>query len=249
MTLPLSPAGSEVTAAPPLAEADATDELAGLALEARTPHAEFKRRQGARAVLALDLLYGLGRELDDGEHVLVVGLDDLALVASRERVDGDAANRPVTAVLDGRLEHLLELVNRLLGLGDLVLGLLGLVLGGRDLVLQRGDLGVELVDLRLDLGDLVLELGLLALKLGDAFLLFANRHLVLTGDGLELVELVHDALELAAEIGERGAGGVQAGLLGLGGLDEPAEEFVLRALAALEELVAVHDCLPSTSRT
>ena len=63
---------------------------------------------------------------------------------------------------------------------------------------------------------------------------------IVTLSGLQLVDLVDDGLEFAAEFGERGTRGVETGLLGLGGLEELREELVLRALAALEELVAVH---------
>ena len=86
----------------------------------------------------------------------------------------------------------------------------------------------EVVDLALELGDLALELGLLALKLGDLFLLLDDGHLVLTGFGLKLVELVHDALELAAELGKGRARRIEAGLLGLAGREELLEQLLLR---------------------
>ena len=208
---------------------------------ARTTQTELEERQRTPEVLALELLHCVFGEFDDHEHVLVVGLDDLALVASRKRRnDRPAAGNTFARSADGALDHLLELFNHLLLRLELLLHRLGLVLRGRDLVLQRGDLLIELVNLRFQLDDLVLELDLLGLKLGDLFVLLDDRHLVLAGFGLQLVELVDDGLELAAELGQRRTRRIETALLGLGGLEQAVQELVFSALAGLEELGAVH---------
>ena len=140
---------------------------------------------------------------------------------------------------DEVLHELLELLDLLLLLGELLLGGLGLVLGGLDLVLERGDLAVELLDVGLELLDGVLELGLLLLEFGDLGVALVDGHLVLAGDGLELVQLLDHLLEALAHRGELGAGVVEALLLVLGAFEEAVEQLLLVAAAGLG-LVAVH---------
>ena len=73
-----------------LTKADAPDEFAGCALVAGALDAELEGGKGSGKVFALHLLHCLVGELDDREHVLVVGFDDLALVAGRQGGDGRA---------------------------------------------------------------------------------------------------------------------------------------------------------------
>ena len=182
-------------------------------------NAEVKARQRILAVLAEQFLDGTIGELDDGEHVLVVDLDDLALVAGRERVDARRARRGRRRLrLSLRLyllEELLQLLVLLLLLGEVLLGGLGLVLRGGDLVLERGDLAIEVLDLALDLGDLILGGVALLLGLLDLALEFLDLNLALTRRRLQLVVLADELLELPAKGRQLGASRVERGLLRL----------------------------------
>ena len=90
-----------------MAEADAADELAGFAVVARTLHAELEVRNRMVEVVALEFFHRLGVELDYREHVFVVGLDNLALVAGRERCDVVGAAGVAVAFGDHFLDELL----------------------------------------------------------------------------------------------------------------------------------------------
>lgn len=234
-------ADDEVLALDFLTETNAADKLAGLTLEAFAADAQLKNRKGTREVFSLKLLDGFVAELDDSEHKLVVAVDDLALVAIRDRSDCCAAALGGASIgfCDKLLNKHLELFGLLLFFCELFLGGFSFVLGRLNFVSKRSDFAVELIDLSFEFLNRVFELSLGFFKFGDLCVPIVDRHLVLTGFGLEFIELINNRLESCAHFRELGASVVEARLLLLCAAKELLEHFLLVTAASLG-LIAVH---------